>query len=57
VIEATPVRFVISVNPDIAPVVEAEEVDRTLAKSLIGDVAVTALGVVDLWTFGHRRQV
>jgi hypothetical protein len=35
-IETTPVRFVVSVNPNVAAGIERKEVDRTVTKNLIG---------------------
>jgi hypothetical protein len=47
-IEASQVRFVISIDRDGGAIAERVEVDGTVAKSLVRDVGVPALGVLDL---------
>jgi hypothetical protein len=42
------VRFVVSVNPDVAATVEGEQVNRTVTLDLVGHVEIPAPGVADL---------
>lgn len=49
-IKATPVRFLISVDPNRGAAVETEKVNRAIAKDLVSDMAISDLGVVSLWS-------
>src|SRR5205085_1686277 len=53
-IEATPMWFVISIDPDVAAIPAGEQVDRTVTEELVADVQIPALGVMDRYDVHER---